>query len=112
MRGGSMRLALSLIIGIIAVTSGIVMGGQYVDPNKLPEQGATPIIAPKKAAYVAKATPAALAALKAPPGFTVSLLTEGLPAGSRWMSMAPNGDIFVSGYASNQIMVLRDGGKD
>ncbi len=45
--------------------------------------------------------------LKVPAGFQISLYAEGLPAGSRWMAWAPNGDLFIAAY-SNTITVLRD----
>jgi glucose/arabinose dehydrogenase len=41
-----------------------------------------------------------------PPGFTVSVFAKGF-AGPRWLSVAPNGDVFVADSAAGAVIVLR-----
>ncbi|HEX4999182.1 MAG TPA: PQQ-dependent sugar dehydrogenase [Terriglobia bacterium] len=107
--GRNVQIGCAWVVACLMAGSAVVSVAQYVDPNKLPEPGVIPIQPTKKSVFAPKP---ANVSLTAPPGFTVTLLTEGLPAGARWMTTAPNGDIFVSGYLSNKIMILRDGSKD
>lgn len=48
---------------------------------------------------------------KAPPQFSVTKFAEGLHH-SRWIYVAPNGDIFLAESRSNQITILRDANHD
>jgi glucose/arabinose dehydrogenase len=75
-----------------------------ITPADLPPPGATKSVdnGPKKAARPQDAWP------KAPAGFTVELLAEGL-ANPRAIKAAPNGDLFVAESRSNRIRALRIG---
>jgi glucose/arabinose dehydrogenase len=46
------------------------------------------------------------AVLQAPPGFTVSVFAANLP-NARWMSVAPNGDVFLAESGPDKVVVLR-----
>ena len=52
------------------------------------------------------------AVLKMPEGFEVNVFAEGQFRYPRWMSLAPNGDVFVADSRGNRIIVLRDTNKD
>ncbi len=52
------------------------------------------------------------AALKVPPGFKVNVFAAGDFKNPRWMTLAPNGDVFVADAAANSIIILRDTNKD
>src|SRR5205814_3448276 len=73
--------------------------------DKLPAPGAGTANRGSVVAQPAGATP------KVPAGFTVSLYAEQLP-GARYITVAPNGDLFVSQYGQSIIAVLRDANKD
>jgi len=96
---------LTVLIAVVCVA--VVLLGQSPQPqlNKLPAPGTgTPnfgSVVPQPSG----ATP------KVPPGFSVSLYAEQLP-GARYITVAPNGDLFVSQYAQSVITVLRDANKD
>jgi glucose/arabinose dehydrogenase len=47
--------------------------------------------------------------LKVPPGFTVSLYADNLPP-ARYITFAPNGDMFVSSFVASTITVIHDPG--
>ncbi len=51
------------------------------------------------------------ATLKVPPGFQVNLFAERLE-NARWMTVAPNGDVFLAEPARDKITVLRDANND
>jgi glucose/arabinose dehydrogenase len=80
-----------------------------IRPEDLPRPGATS--SSTNVARVVRRPPSAVP--KAPPGFRVELLAEGL-SGPREMRTAPNGDIFVSETRAGRIRILRlseDGAK-
>ena len=52
------------------------------------------------------------AALKLPKNFKISVFAEGGFTYPRWMTLAPNGDVFVADSRANAIVVLRDKNKD
>jgi glucose/arabinose dehydrogenase len=111
LRKGSKNLRAIGFGGLALVCAGMALAGQnnsYPDPNNLPAPG-SPSPPPKKTNFVQKP---ANATLRVPQGFSVTLLQEGLPNGARSIVTAPNGDLFIGGYTSNTVMVLRDGSKD
>ncbi|MDQ3041871.1 MAG: sorbosone dehydrogenase family protein [Acidobacteriota bacterium] len=52
------------------------------------------------------------AKLSMPKGFKISVFAEGGFTYPRWMTLAPNGDVFVADSRANAIVVLRDKNKD
>ncbi len=52
------------------------------------------------------------ATLKVPKGFKVNVFAEGDFKYPRWMTLAPNGDVFVADSRANSIIILRDKNKD
>ena len=52
------------------------------------------------------------AVLKVPKGFKVNVFAEGDFKYPRWMTLAPNGDVFVADSRANSIIILRDKNKD
>lgn len=52
------------------------------------------------------------ARLNVPQGFKVEVFAEGNFRNPRWMTLAPNGDVFLADSAANQIIILRDANKD
>jgi glucose/arabinose dehydrogenase len=52
------------------------------------------------------------ATLNLPKGFRVNVFAEGNFREPRWMTLAPNGDVFLADSRANSIIVLRDKNKD
>ncbi len=52
------------------------------------------------------------ATLKMPKGFKINVFAEGDFKNPRWMTLAPNGDIFLADSRANAIIILRDTNKD
>ncbi|MGI8638761.1 MAG: PQQ-dependent sugar dehydrogenase [Pyrinomonadaceae bacterium] len=52
------------------------------------------------------------ATLKMPKGFKINVFAEGDFKYPRWMTLAPNGDVFVADSRANSIIILRDKNKD
>ncbi len=52
------------------------------------------------------------ATFKLPKGFQVNIYAEGDFKNPRWMTLAPNGDVFVADSNANSIIILRDKNKD
>ncbi|MCY7344726.1 MAG: sorbosone dehydrogenase family protein [Pyrinomonadaceae bacterium] len=52
------------------------------------------------------------ARLSLPKGFKISVFAEGGFTYPRWMTLAPNGDVFVADSRANSVVVLRDKNKD
>lgn len=52
------------------------------------------------------------ARLSVPKGFKAEVFAEGNFQQPRWMTLAPNGDVFVADSRANSIVVLRDANKD
>ncbi|CAN5490567.1 sorbosone dehydrogenase family protein [soil metagenome] len=52
------------------------------------------------------------AVLKVPKGFKINVFAEGDFKYPRWMTLAPNGDVFVADSRANSIIILRDKNKD
>src|SRR5688572_21232751 len=48
------------------------------------------------------------ATLKLPKGFRINVFAEGNFRYPRWMTLAPNGDAFVSDSRANSVIILRD----
>lgn len=73
-----------------------------ISPASLARPNATPAVAndSKVIARPAGALP------KAPDGFAVSVFADGLPH-ARWMTLAPNGDIFLAESDAGKVVVLR-----
>jgi Raf kinase inhibitor-like YbhB/YbcL family protein len=57
------------------------------------------------------ATPQRIAALRAPPGFTVTAFATGLK-NARVLAVAPNGDIYLSRRDQGDVLLLRDRDRD
>jgi glucose/arabinose dehydrogenase len=91
----------------LAAVCAVALLGQSPQPqlNKLPAPGKG---TPNFGSVVAQPTGVTP---KVPAGFTVSVYADQLP-GARYMTLAPNGDIFVSQYAQSIIAVLRDTNRD
>ncbi len=52
------------------------------------------------------------AKLSVPKGFKVNVYAEGGFENPRWLTLAPNGDVFVADSRANSIIILRDKNKD
>ncbi len=52
------------------------------------------------------------AKLSLPKGFKINVFAEGSFQNPRWMTPAPNGDVFVADSRANSIIILRDANKD
>lgn len=52
------------------------------------------------------------AKLNVPKGFKINVFAEGDFKNPRWMTLAPNGDVFVADSQANSIIILRDANKD
>ena len=52
------------------------------------------------------------AVLKMPKGFKINVFAEGDFKNPRWMTLAPNGDVFLADSRANAIIILRDNNKD
>ncbi len=52
------------------------------------------------------------AILSLPKGFKINVFAEGSFQNPRWMTLAPNGDVFVADSRANSIIILRDTNKD
>jgi glucose/arabinose dehydrogenase len=52
------------------------------------------------------------ATLKLPKGFKINVFAEGDFRYPRWLTLAPNGDVFVADSRANSIVILRDTNKD
>ncbi|MGI8555836.1 MAG: PQQ-dependent sugar dehydrogenase [Pyrinomonadaceae bacterium] len=75
-----------------------------IKPSDLPPPYAT-----ESANHSSRVIPQpANAALKVPPGFKVNIFAEGDFRNPRWLTLAPNGDVFVSDAGANKIIILRD----
>lgn len=79
-----------------------------VDPATLPKPFET-----KSAFRESKIVPQPSdAKLHLPKGFKVNVFAEGNFREARWMTLAPNGDVFLSDARANSVIVLRDKNKD
>jgi glucose/arabinose dehydrogenase len=78
-----------------------------VDPATLPAPYATDAVAfqPEDVGRPAQ-PPFAL-----PPGFAVDVFAEGL-SDARWLTVAPNGDVFLAEPGAGHVVILRDGDGD
>lgn len=73
-----------------------------ISPASLAKPNATPAV--DNDSKVIARPPGALP--KAPDGFAVSVFADGLPH-ARWMTVAPNGDIFLAQSDAGKVVVLR-----
>ncbi|MDH3236516.1 MAG: hypothetical protein OEQ29_23610, partial [Alphaproteobacteria bacterium] len=78
-----------------------------VRPDRLAKPYATPNVS-NGPDYIARP---ANATLRLPPGFRATLFARGLEE-PRWMTVAPNGDVFLADSAADRIMLLRDADGD
>ena len=79
-----------------------------VDPAMLPKPFET-----KSAFRASKQVPQpADAKLYLAKGFKINVFAQGDFREPRWMTLAPNGDVFLSDARANSIIVLRDNNKD
>ncbi|HEY3636743.1 MAG TPA: PQQ-dependent sugar dehydrogenase [Rhizomicrobium sp.] len=100
--------AVSVLLLVLALNPGLAnaadMPGQRfsISPASLPKPFATPAVddSPK---VVSKS---ASAALTAPSGFTVSVFAANVQ-NARWMTVAPNGDVFLAESDPGKVVVLR-----
>jgi len=73
-----------------------------ISPASLPKPFATPAVDNTSEVIPRPAG----AVLKAPDGFVVSVFAPDVP-GARWMTVAPNGDVFLAESDSGNVVVLR-----
>ncbi len=52
------------------------------------------------------------AKLYLPPGFKINVFADGNFKNPRWLTLAPNGDVFLADSAANSVIILRDANKD
>lgn len=100
-----MRLTLPALIGGIALSISTSGHAQQGDGTRVAI--ATAIVKPDKV----EATPERVAALKAPPGFAVSVFASGLK-NIRIIAVAPDGTIYVSRRDQGDVLMLRDADND
>ena len=102
------RISATLAVGVLALCT-VLVAQRTSTPPQPQAQRLAPIgpARPNRGALVDK--PAAVTP-SVPAGFTVSVYAE-LQA-PRMMVYAPNGDLFVSSPAANNITVLRDANND
>src|SRR5580765_2437400 len=101
----SSRFASIVFLGLtVVLCAGMVLFAQHVQPqaDKLP----APMPGTPNFGSVAPRPDGA--ELKVPAGFTVSVFADNITS-PRYMAYAPNGDLFVSSFASSTITVFRDG---
>ncbi len=79
-----------------------------INPNDLPKPFTTESAA-RFSKVVAQPKDAQLAM---PKGFKINVFAEGDFDNPRWMTLAPNGDVFLADSRANSIIVLRDKNKD
>jgi glucose/arabinose dehydrogenase len=79
-----------------------------INPKDLPKPFAT-TIARRSSSIVAQPTDAKLLM---PKGFKINIFAKGGFTYPRWMTLAPNGDVFVADSRANSIIILRDKNKD
>ena len=100
------RVARTLILGLTgALSVGLIVVGQQATQPQADKLPAPMAGTPNQGANAPRPDGADL---KVPAGFTVSVYAENLPT-ARYMTFAPNGDLFVSSFQGNTITVLRDG---
>jgi glucose/arabinose dehydrogenase len=95
-------LAMGALAGTAAQATDVPGQRFSISPASLAKPGATPTVAndSKAIARPAGALP------KAPDGFVVSVFAENLPH-ARWMTVAPNGDVFLAESDAGKVVVLR-----
>jgi len=74
-----------------------------IDPARLPAPYATPPV-DNTADLIARPSPPPF---RLPPGFSVNAFADGLD-NPRWMTVAPNGDVFLAMPSLGQVLLLRD----
>ncbi len=79
-----------------------------ISPNDLPKPYATDS-ARKNSRMIAQPKDAKLSM---PKNFKINVFAEGGFTYPRWLTLAPNGDIFVADSRANSIIILRDANKD
>lgn len=116
------------IVAVIVVFAGAVLG-----QTASPSGPALPAVAPFSKPSVTRIEPSSLpkpfdsksttrpsksipqpvgATLNLPRGFKINVFAEGNFREPRWMTLAPNGDVFLADSRANSIIVLRDKNKD
>lgn len=78
-----------------------------IAPTELPQPNATP--SANNSSRTVQRRPEA--GPQVPPGFQVNIFADGL-ANARWLTVAPNGDVFLAEPSAGRITVLRDADGD
>lgn len=122
-----MRIKNNKIIPTLLLTSGLLISvhSQTQNPvefNAAPGSGKrivlTPDGLPKPFASESVRNPPSVttqpsgAKLELPPGFQLSVFSEGEYQNPRWVKEGPNGDLFLADAEGNTIYLLRDANKD
>jgi len=102
------RVVIALAVGILSISTALTAQRNVTLPQ--PQAGSLPQIGPARPNRGGIVEKPATVMPTVPAGFTVTVAAE-LPA-PRMMVFAPNGDLFVSSPASNNITILRDANKD
>ena len=102
------RISATLAVGVLALCT--VLVAQRPAPPPQPQAQRLPPIGPARPNRGALVDKPAAVTPSVPAGFTVSVYAE-LQA-PRMMVYAPNGDLFVSSPAANNITVFRDANND
>ncbi len=79
-----------------------------IDPQTLPEPFASES-ASRSSKIVARPKDAKF---YLPPGFKVNVFADDNFKNPRWLTLAPNGDVFLADSAANSVIILRDTNKD
>lgn len=102
------RMARLTIVGLAGITAlTLILFAQ----NPQPQIDKLPAPATRSANFGSVVPMPAGAKLTVPGGFTVTTYADMIP-GARYITVAPNGDLFVSSYAQSTITVLRDANND
>jgi glucose/arabinose dehydrogenase len=103
-----MRFTRSGLISLLMGSGMLALSGAYAQQGDGTRVAiATAIVKPDKV----EATPERIAALKAPPGFTVSAFATGLK-NIRIIAVAPDGTIYVSRRDQGDVLMLKDSNHD
>jgi len=95
----------SALIGVAGISLVLIAQNPQPQINKLPAPGRGSPNAGRNVPMPADAK------LTVPAGFSVTTYADMIP-GARYITVAPNGDLFVSSFAQSTITVLRDANND
>ena len=101
--------ALALLIPVSVNAQQADRPGQTfrISPTELPQPNATP--SANNSSRTVQRRPDVMP--QVPPGFQVNVFADGF-ANARWMTVAPNGDVFLAEPSAGRITVLRDADGD